>query len=232
MTIYEKLKNYYMENDFEELPSKPNSAAFFDSEKEKCITINNMDKVELNSLIYENDISKIIDIKKLITTLSIIDKNLFTFVEQIIFAINDSDIEHLEEHYCIELNEDYLGQYNSENSIIIVNLKAILDRAYSILDEENILTEYTINNFTSEEILITLIHEIFHCVLDKDETYALSEVLPFNLREVEDEEMEEVIVERFSKKIVSTSTSRITLFNEKFITKYLEEQDEIFIEAF
>lgn len=232
MNYYEILKKYYTDMGLEELQSRPNSVAFFDDEEESTIIINDMDKVNIESIIYKNDISKILNIDELVEKLSIINKHTFTFVEEIVFVINDSDIEYLEEHYCVELNDDYLGQYNSENSILIVDLRGILDRAYSILDEQDILNEYTLNNFTSEEVLITLIHEAFHSVVDKDETCSLNEVLPFNLTEVEDEEMEEVIVERFAKKIVSKDTYRLTLFNHDFIKKYIEESDEIVMDTF
>lgn len=232
MNYYKELKTYYNGLELEELESRNNSSSFFDNEEERTIVINDMDRTTIESIIYKNDISNIINMDSLINTLNIIDKNTFTFVAEIVFVTNDFDMEYLEENYCIELNEDYLGKYNSENSVIVVNLKSILERAYSILDEENILNNYTLNNFTSEEIITTIFHEAFHSVIDKDENFILNDILPFNIREVNDEEMEEVIVEKFAKKIVSKSTSRLTLFKDDFITSYIEEQDEIFMDTY
>lgn len=232
MNYYKKLKHYYQDMGFEELYSRPNSIGFFDDEEEKTIILNDMDKVTIESLIYKNKITKILNIDELVRNLSIINKHIFTFVEEIIFIIEDSDTEYLQEHYCVELNENYLGQYNSESSILIVNLRSIISRAHSILDEQEILTNYTLNNFTSEEILITIIHEALHSVIDKDENYSLNEILPFDVTDVEDEEAEEIIVEKFAKKTVLNDTYRLTLFNNDFISKYIEESDEIVMDIF
>lgn len=232
MTIYNKLKDYYSDIDFEIIHCDERNSSFFDWQKESHITINNMENVEPISLIYKNNVLDIIDIDKLINSLSIIDKHLFTFVNEIVFVIDDSDIEYLDEYYCIDLNDNYLGQYNSENSVIVINLQSILERTYTILEEGSILTEYTMNNFASEEMMITLIHELFHVILDKDETNSLEEVLPFNLNEVQDREMEEIIVERFAKKIVSSSIKRLTLFSSEFMRDYMEKQYVINLDTY
>lgn len=224
MTIYEKLFNYYTKKGFELVEAKDSKSIFFDDDEEQSIVINNMNLMSIKDLIYTDNLTDFIKLDVLTDCLSKVNKHLFTFVDKIIFVKDESDIWYIEEQYSAYVNENYLAQYNPENSLVIINVKHILERAYSILEDEFILSNYTLNNFTSEEILISIMHEVFHCIADKDILHTLNPILPFNIYDIEDESMEEYIVEKHAKKLILEKNSKVTFMDDDFVSSYKPEE--------
>lgn len=213
---------------FEELDITKDRAEFYDDYDGRHIFVNNVENKEMLSFIYENDIFEYINKEVLNSILNKINKDLFLNLNQIVFVVNENDRNYLEEEYAIDsYRRCYLGRYNYEYSVVVVNFRTLLVEVARQLKDECNYTKENFDSFLSEQILITLIHEIGHCIYSCE--YLNGDEMPFEDFGLKGEED---VVESYAEKVVSSLHQKTYLLNPDFVALYFEKEEEVFNDEF
>lgn len=226
--IFEEMKKQCLIEGLEEIPVGEDRCEFYDYDSSCTIVINDMSKVKASSLIYKNDILKYVEAEHMIKIIDSIDSEIFTGIYEIVFVLGEEDVNYLEESYCITLLDGALGQYNELNSIIVINVRNLLHFGSKILKEDEVFSASVLNEYISEEIIITLLHELGHAIVSNSYLYEI-----LDLEKLIDSDMsEEDMVESFAREQYRKIQDKIMFMNHTFAEAYVKEEDDYFNDEF
>ena len=222
---YKDLIARCVEYGYEEMDDIENGCSFYDKCNSRNVFVNNVSEKNKLSYIYENNIFKYINKDTMLGILNALNENLFLNLNEVVFMVDYDDLEYLEEEYCIVVENNYLGWYNYEYSIVVINFRSIVFNATKHLKDMGVFNAENLNKFLSEQLLVTLIHELGHCICSCE--YLYENEIPFN--EYSDEED---VVETYAKNIVGLLNEKNNLVCPKFIDDYVDNEEELFDDDF
>lgn len=156
-SYYEDIYNIYSQLDgFKIYLAEESRTTFKNDETNEVLFLNDTNTCNYLDLFYKNKFFEVLDVELFEEFLCQLDERLFLTINEIVFIMEDSDVEYLKETYDIDAAEDeYIGQYTTGSNVATINLRAILN--YGLGKRGDFLSFY---ENTMSSIMTIIVHEL------------------------------------------------------------------------